>query len=157
MGAPEFGRLVDQRMQELDLSQARLAVLVGVLPDGRVLNETQVRRIREGERRLDEDLVARLVVALDLDPEPAWEASGLWPPGLTAEHLRRLRVVTTRPEVPVLATAAGATPRRRRSDRPVRAQGKRTTDQSSLWAGQRPALTIIAGEKDEDETRRKVA
>jgi transcriptional regulator with XRE-family HTH domain len=153
MGAPEFGRLVDQRMQQLDLSQARLAVLVGVLPDGRVLNETQVRRIREGERRLDEDLVSRLIAALDLDPPTAWHAAGLWPPGLTAEQLRTV----TRPAVPALATAASATSRRRRSDRPVRVQGKRTTDQPSLWAGQRPALTIIAGEKDEGETGRKVA
>lgn len=49
MGAREFGRLVDRAIHEHGMSQARLAVLVGELPDGKVLNETQVRRIREGE------------------------------------------------------------------------------------------------------------
>jgi hypothetical protein len=146
MGAPEFGRLVDQKMQQTDMSQARLAVLVGELSDGRVLNETQVRRIREGERRLDEELVGRLIAALDLDPEEAWEASGLWPPGLTAQHLRQVKLFM-RPRTPALATAASAaTPRRRRTDRQVASgQRKRRTDQLRHRAGQPVLLRVVAG------------
>lgn len=88
MGAREFGRLVEQAMAAKEMSQARLAVLVGVLPEGRVLNETQIRRIREGSRRLDEVLVSRLIALLDLDPAEAWHAAGLWPEGLDPEDLR---------------------------------------------------------------------
>jgi transcriptional regulator with XRE-family HTH domain len=88
MGAREFGRLVEQAMAKKEMSQARLAVLVGLLPEGRVLNETQIRRIREGSRRLDEVLVSRLIALLDLDPAEAWHAAGLWPEGLDPEDLR---------------------------------------------------------------------
>jgi hypothetical protein len=88
MGAREFGHLVEQAMAKKEMSQARLAVLVGILPEGRVLNETQIRRIREGSRRLDEVLVSRLIGLLDLDPAEAWHAAGLWPQGLDPEDLR---------------------------------------------------------------------
>ena len=91
MGARTFGILVDKVMQERGLTQARLAVLVGVLPDGRVLNETQVRRIREGQRRLDPELIRRLVEVLGLDEGEAWHAAGMWPPGLSLAGYRQFR------------------------------------------------------------------
>jgi len=102
MGAQAFGRLVDQAMTAKGMSQDRLAVLVGELPDGRVLNGKQVSRIREGTRRLDPWLVSRLIdlLGLDLDPTTGrktqerhlavWKAAGLWPAGKTVEDLSEL-------------------------------------------------------------------
>jgi transcriptional regulator with XRE-family HTH domain len=142
MGASEFGGYLDEARRERGWSLARVAYEIGMLSDDRVLNESQVKRLLEGRRLLDAEIVQRSIEALDLDPPTAWEKAGLWPPGLTAEQLRKV----TRPAVPALA-AASATSRRRRSDRPIRVQGKRTTDQPSLWAGQRPAFHIIPGEK----------
>lgn len=91
MGAREFGQMVEQAMKQRRMSQARLAVLVGELPGEKVLNETQIRRIREGGRRLEPVLVGRLIEVLGLDPLPAWQAAGLWPPGITADDLSELR------------------------------------------------------------------
>ena len=116
MGAHQFGRLVDRAMIDGGMSQARLAVLVGELPDGRVLNETQVRRIREGSRRLDHTLVARLIEALVLDPAEAWAAAGLWPPDLELSEYRRLR---ERPLVPSLTRVGGSGTPTASSLRPV--------------------------------------
>jgi hypothetical protein len=155
MSAQKFGAYVERRMAELGISQNRLASRLGELSDGRVFDATQVRMIREGRRRLDEELVGKLIELLDMDRAEAWHQAGLWPPDLDVAKYRSL--MARRPAMPVLATVADATPRRRRSDRPVRAQGKRTTDQPSLWAGQRPALTIIAGEKDQGETGQEAA
>jgi transcriptional regulator with XRE-family HTH domain len=143
MAAPEFGDYLDEARRRRGWSLARVAIEIGVLSDERVFNETQVKRLLEGRRLLDAEIVQRSIEALDLDPPTAWEKAGLWPPGLTAEVLRKV----TRPAVPALA-AASATSRRRRSDRSVRAQGKRTQDQLRYWRGQRPALTIIAGERE---------
>jgi hypothetical protein len=138
-----FAELVDRVAREAGLNDYQLAAAIGLLPGRRVFSSKQVARLRRGEQRhLEPELVHRLIEILDLDPPTAWEKAGLWPPGLTAEQLR----MVTRPAVPALA-AASATSRRRRSDRPVAAQGKRTTDQLSHWAGQRPALTIITGQK----------
>jgi len=91
MGAREFGTLVSDRMGQLRLSQNRLASRLGELPDGRIFDATQIRMIREGRRRLDQPLVARLIEILDLDPDEAWAASGLLPPEVSAEELRQLR------------------------------------------------------------------
>jgi hypothetical protein len=119
MGAHQFGRLVDRAMVDAGMSQARLAVLVGELPDGRVLNETQVRRIREGRRRLDHVLVARLTETLDLDPAEAWAAAGLWPPDLELSEYRRLREAG-RPAEPALTRVGG-------SDTPLAASLRKAT------------------------------
>jgi hypothetical protein len=120
VGAIEFGRLVDRAIHEHGMSQARLAVLVGELPDGKVLNETQVRRIREGGRRLDHVLVSRLIASLNLDPNEAWPAAGLAPPQLTPEHLRQLELFTRRPTEPALTRVGGSDTPPAPSLRPVR-------------------------------------
>lgn len=127
MGARKFGVLVDKVMQERGLTQARLAVLVGVLPDGRVLNETQVRRIREGQRRLDPDLIHRLVEVLGLDEGEAWHTAGLWPPDLDVDSYRRYR----RHLAAVGATSHQRDPKNGRFSR--RAGERRRRDRRHLW------------------------
>jgi transcriptional regulator with XRE-family HTH domain len=67
MSAKEFGDLVDHRMAELEISQRRLAMRLGELSDGRIFEATQIRLIREGRRRLDHELVQRLIDVLDMD------------------------------------------------------------------------------------------
>jgi len=89
VGAREFGQLVSGRMRELGWSQNKVARRFGELPDGRGLDSTQVRLLKEGQRRLDHPLVERLIHVLGLDEDPAtelkaWEAAGLWPPGVSA-------------------------------------------------------------------------
>ena len=95
MGAVEFGQLVARRQDELQQlegkarwSQNKIASRFGELPDGRGLDSTQVRLIKEGRRILDHALVGRLIVVLELDADPdleaeAWHAAGLQPPGAT--------------------------------------------------------------------------
>jgi transcriptional regulator with XRE-family HTH domain len=146
MAAPEFGDYLDEARRRRGWSLARVAIEIGVLSDERVFNETQVKRLLEGRRLLDAEIVQRAIEALDLDPPTAWEKAGLWPPGLTAEQLRTV----TRPAVPALATAASATSRRRRSDRPLRSTSPKdaTTVTSNVIAGPWP---------DNRETGRKVA
>lgn len=143
MGAYELGRLVDRAMIDIGMSQARLAVLVGELPDGRVLNETQVRRIREGSRRLDHILVARLIEVLDLDPAEAWATAGLWPPDLDLDAYRRLR---ERPLVPSLTRVGGSDTPTAPSLRPVRRassnQHKRDSSCYRILAGHRARRPI---------------
>lgn len=135
-----FADLIDRKAREAGLNDYQLSAAIGLLPDNKVFSPKQVNRVRMGDQRLIPAAVLwRLVEVLDLDPAEAWkkalEAIDLWPADLTAEQLRTL----TRPAVPALATAASATSRRRRSDRPVRAQGKRTTDQLFIIPGGRIA------------------
>lgn len=91
MAAKEFGKLVSDRMEELGLSQRRLAARMGELPDGSLYDATSIRTVREGQRRLTHELISRLIDILGLDPDEAWAASGLLPPGVSAEELRQLR------------------------------------------------------------------
>jgi hypothetical protein len=176
-----FADLIDRKARDAGLNDYQLSAAIGLLPDNKVFSPKQVNRVRMGEQRLIPAAVLwRLVEVLDLDPALAWkkalEAIDFWPKNLTAEQLR----MVTRPAVPALA-AASATSRRRRSDRPVRVQGKRTQDQlyaypwpasmpeqthkapfvrsprSNVISGHRPALTIIAGEKDQGETGQEAA
>jgi len=106
MGAREFGRLVDQAIRDHGLSQSDVGIDVGRLPDGRKLNEKAVERIRQGGRRIDHMLVARLIEVLDLDPAEAWAAAGLWPPDLELTEYRRLREAG-RPAEPALTRVGG--------------------------------------------------
>jgi transcriptional regulator with XRE-family HTH domain len=91
MGAVEFGKLVSQRMDDLGMSQRRLASRLGELSDGSLFDSTSIRHIREGKRRPTHELVGRLIEILHLEPGEAWAASGLLPPGVSAEELRQLQ------------------------------------------------------------------
>jgi hypothetical protein len=109
VGAVEFGQLISDRIEELGLSQNRLASRIGELPDGRIFDATQIRMLREGRRRLDHMLVERLIDVLGWrdDPEAeaaAWLTAGLAPTGATLEDYRRI-----------------VTERRRRKDRELEA------------------------------------
>jgi len=144
MAAPEFGDYLDEARRRRGWSLARVAIEIGVLSDERVFNETQVKRLIEGRRLLDAEIVQRSIDALGLDPPTAWEKAGLWPPGLTAEVLRKV----TRPATPALATAASATSRRRRSDRQVPTRrGNSTTATYVNGHAQRDRLRIVAGQE----------
>jgi hypothetical protein len=95
MGAKEFGQLVADRMDELGWSQNKVARRFGELPDGRGLDSSQVRVIKEGGRRLDHALVERLIHVLGLDENPtaelrAWATAGLWPEDLNPEDITDL-------------------------------------------------------------------
>jgi hypothetical protein len=142
MGRREFGRLVEQHMREQGISQGRLATrLIRQLPDEHYFDAAAVGRIISGKRQIDDELFDCLVDILGMDRAEAYYALGVWPTDLSLADYRQLRErVGARP-------VSRAAAYRRRSDRPVRAQGKRTKDQPSLWAGHRPALTIIAGER----------
>jgi len=96
-------------MDQLELSQNRLASRLGELADGRIFDATQIRLIRQGRRRLDQMLVARLIEILGLDPDEAWAASGLLPPEVTAEELRKLRSFRA---ASVATTPSGVTDRK---------------------------------------------
>jgi len=94
MGAQEFGALVEAERRRKGWTRSKLAVMVGILDDGTALDATQIRRIVEGTRKLDQDTVRRIIQALDLPDEEAdaaWFASGLWPPGLSVEGYRRFK------------------------------------------------------------------
>jgi hypothetical protein len=95
MGAKEFGRAVGDRMDELGWSQNKVARRFGELPDGRGLDSTQVRMLKEGQRRLDHALVERLIHILGWDQDPAtelkaWATAGLWPEDLKPEDITDL-------------------------------------------------------------------
>jgi hypothetical protein len=94
VGAKEFGRLVDRMMHDRGWTQGFVAYKLSEPPD-HILNETQVRRIRLGERHVDHHLVERVIEVFQLDEDEAldaWHTAGLWPPELTVDGLRRLRV-----------------------------------------------------------------
>jgi hypothetical protein len=139
MGATEFGLVVDRAIRAKGLSQSDVGIDVGRLPDGRKLNEKAVERIRQGGRRIDHMLVARLIEVLDLDPAEAWAAAGLWPPDLELSEYRRLRE-SGRPAEPALTRVGGSDTPPAPSLRPVHrapaaAQGQRGNSCYSYRAG----------------------
>lgn len=90
-----FGELLAEAMAAKGLSDYKLSAAIGLLSGDRVFNNVQIRRLRTGERQtLTRELVARLIVVLDLDPDEAWAASGLLPYGFKAEHFRELGFFT---------------------------------------------------------------
>jgi transcriptional regulator with XRE-family HTH domain len=91
MGAQKFGQLVEAERLKRRWTRSKLAVAVGILEDGTALDATQIRRIIEGTRKLDQDTVQRIIEALDLDEEQAWFLSGLWPPDLDIDGYRAYR------------------------------------------------------------------
>lgn len=88
---PTFAQMVDGAATSHKLNDYQLSAAIGLMPGNKVCSPKQVGRIRAGEQvNYSRDLVARLIVVLELDPAEAWEAAGVWPPGLTAEQVRRL-------------------------------------------------------------------
>ncbi len=126
MGAQEFGALVEAERRRKGWTRSKLAVMVGILDDGTALDATQIRRIVEGTRKLDQDTVRRIIQALDLPDEEAdaaWFASGLWPPGLSVEGYRRFKHLAV----------VGAS-----SDLPSPKSGRSLGDRSSwVWPAER--------------------
>lgn len=97
MGAREFGRMVEEARLAKGWTRADIAAAIGILPDGRGLDPTQIRRIAQGSRELkpgDEttiELITRLIRFLGLEWEGAWKTVGLWPPDLDEDGYRRFR------------------------------------------------------------------
>jgi transcriptional regulator with XRE-family HTH domain len=97
MGAREFGRMVEEARKAKGWSYADLAAGIGILPDGRGLDPSRVRRITLGTRELKPgdpttiELVTRLIKFLALPWEEAWKTVGLWPPDLDEGGYRRFR------------------------------------------------------------------
>jgi hypothetical protein len=94
VGAVEFGQLVTRRMKELGYSQNKVGRRFGELPDGRGLDSSGVRMIKDGKRILDHALVGRLIVVLEMDTDPdleaeAWFTAGLQPPGVSLADYRK--------------------------------------------------------------------
>jgi hypothetical protein len=86
--------MVDDAMREQGMSLRRLGARVGMLPDGRVVDATMIKRVIEGQRRsVDTQLAWRLIEELHLDPVAAAEAAGVWPPGVTVDMIRKLELV----------------------------------------------------------------
>jgi transcriptional regulator with XRE-family HTH domain len=92
MSLEEFGRLVAAGMQAKGIGQGKLAVYIGVLPDGRTLDATQIRHIMQGTRRsLDSQLVQRIAEVLELDALEAHRLAGTWPLGLSPDDVSELQ------------------------------------------------------------------
>ena len=102
MGAVEFGRLIAARQNELirrdgprRWSQNKIASRFGELPDGRGLDSTQVRLLKEGKRILDHALVSRLIIVMELNENPemeaeAWFMAGLQDPTVSLDEYREI-------------------------------------------------------------------
>ena len=94
MAAPagSFAEMVDVAATKEGLNDYQLSAAIGLMPGNKVCSPKQAARIRRGEQvNYSRDLVERLIVVLDLDPEDAWEKAGMWPTGLTADQVRELR------------------------------------------------------------------
>src|SRR6266498_4477851 len=119
MGAREFGLRVDQQMRERQIGASKLAARVGELPDGRVLDATGVRLIRQGRReKYDTELVRRIALAVGLDEDEAYWIAGVWPAPLDLESYRRFRhLAATASKQDSRGSVASIADRRRRDRR----------------------------------------
>jgi len=94
MGAKELGAYLDAARRKRGWTLARTAYEIGMLDEGRVLNETQAKRILDGRRILSRELAGHVIDRFDLSPaeaDEAWRLSGYWPPDLDVEDVRRFR------------------------------------------------------------------
>ena len=92
MTAREFGLRVDHEMRERQIGASKLAARVGELPDGRVLDATGVRLIRQGRReKYDTELVVRIARAIGLPEDEACHIAGVEQPDFDLEDYRRYR------------------------------------------------------------------
>ena len=87
-----FGELLAEAMDRKGWGDYHVSAAIGLLPGNKVINNTQIRRIRVGERQnLSRELVQRLIEVLDLDEAEAWHAAGMWPPDLDVQGYRQFR------------------------------------------------------------------
>lgn len=130
MGAPEFGRWVDEVMKHKGIGPTKVAARIGELSDGRVFDATGIRLIRTGRRRdYDTELVCRIARALGEDPDLACHIAGVEPPDYNLEDYRRFRrelarLLATDPSAITDQIASRKIPvnlagRRRRADRVI--------------------------------------
>jgi len=92
MTAREFGLRVDHEMRERQIGASKLAARVGELPDGRVLDATGVRLIRQGRReKYDTELVVRIARAIGLPEDEACHIAGVEQPDFDLEDYRHYR------------------------------------------------------------------
>jgi hypothetical protein len=109
-----FAEMVDGAAREKGLNDYQLSAAIGLMPGNRVCSPKQVARIRAGQQvNYRAELIDRLIVVLDLDPNEAWPLSGVSPPDLTPEHLRQLGLFAGRRrradrEIEQASTPAGA-------------------------------------------------
>lgn len=94
MEVQDFGPLVKRAAKAKGISQGRLGYLL-TDDEGPFIDSSRVRLLYEGKWRLTHATVERLIdlLAPYLDPAEAWTASGLLPPGVTADMLRKLDLV----------------------------------------------------------------
>ena len=113
MEGQEFGPLVKRAAKAKGLSQGRLGYLL-TDDDGPFIDSSRVRLLYEGKWRLTHETVERLIniLAPHLDAAEAWAAAGLLPPGMTADHLRKLHLVASNDRRLVATTSDGVTTRK---------------------------------------------
>jgi transcriptional regulator with XRE-family HTH domain len=147
---PAVGRLVREarlrRGWTVDMLSAALGPLGSRQPYA--LGRTQLTRLEQGRRNVSAEEAWRLIELFDEPEFDAWEvleAAGL----VRSDSSPRFRAAVLE-EAESRRRGAGND---RRWDRQLEVaevasgQGKRTTDQPGAWAGHRPALHIIPGEK----------
>lgn len=83
MDAKGFGEYFKRKTFDRGMSQAYIGVRIGEWPPGsqKALNETGVRRIFEGGRKLDETFMWHLIRTFGLDVDEAWAAARVLPEG----------------------------------------------------------------------------
>jgi hypothetical protein len=110
MGAREFGLRVDHEMRERQIGASKLAARVGELPDGRVLDATGVRLIRQGRReKYDTELVVRIARAVGIDEDLACHIAGVEQPDFDLDTYRRLKLLAAMPTNELTARSVGQT------------------------------------------------
>jgi hypothetical protein len=111
MGAREFGLRVDHEMRERQIGASKLAARVGELPDGRVLDATGVRLIRQGRReKYDTELVVRIARAVGLDEDLACHIAGVEQPDFDLDTYRRLKLLAATPASELTARSPNTIP-----------------------------------------------
>jgi transcriptional regulator with XRE-family HTH domain len=151
----KLAELIEGGMRRKGWSLNRLSVEVGVLPSGRIVAPSQIRRLRLGEQQdISKELLDRLIELLDLDADEAYEAADRWPLGVDSRMLQDLREkMTAEMDQRIVAGpshAARQAERRRSKHTRKNPPDIGTNTAYSLPAGQRdaqlPRLFAIAGE-----------
>jgi transcriptional regulator with XRE-family HTH domain len=93
MSRQDFGGLVKRKRLERGWSLGRLAVRIGELSDGTYLDGAGVQNLEHGRRAIERDpeLFSRVVKLLEIDPDEAYVALGLLPPGVDLDDIRNVR------------------------------------------------------------------